>query len=121
MFYPAGKATAAMPSLFGRMTVGAATAGATEYGIQEWQEAAGGQFDHLDVALSAGIGPLIDLGRPAIGLMQRTGKFIGSYMPENFFGLPTAWQGLKEVVGARKAQVLDFVELRSIHRSVSCC
>jgi hypothetical protein len=47
--------------------------------------------------------------------MQRTGKFIGSYMPENFFGLPTAWQGLKEVVGARKAQVLDFVEHMKPH------
>ncbi len=109
-FTPAGRATAAMPSTFGRMAVGATTAGLTEAGIQYGQEAAGGQFDKLDVALSAGIGPAIDVARPVMGLVQRSGRFIGSYIPENFFGIQTRFEGLREVVGQRKAQMLDFVD-----------
>jgi len=110
MFTPAGRFTSAMPSVAGRMAVGAATAGATEAGIQAGQELAGGQFDKLDVALSAGIGPLIDVARPMMGLVQRSGRFIGSYIPENFFGLSTKFEGLKEVIPEAKAQVLSFVD-----------
>jgi hypothetical protein len=107
-FTPAGKLTSMAPSLAGRMAVGATTAGLTEAAIQETHELAGGQFDHLDVALSAGIGPAIDLARPAMGLVQRTGRFIGSYIPENFFGIQTAWQGIQSVLPKTKAQVLAF-------------
>lgn len=112
-FYPAGRITSAAASLPGRLFRGAATAGATEYGIQEFQEAAGGQFDHLDVALSAGIGPAIDLVRPTIGLFQRGGRFIGSYLPENFFGIKTAFEGLEQIVGERKAAMLRFADRAS--------
>ena len=108
LFTPAGRATSLMAGTAGRMAVSAATAGATEAAIQYGQEAAGGQFDHLDVALSAGIGPAIDLARPAMGLVQRTGRFIGSYIPENFFGIQTAWQGIRSVLPETKAQVLAF-------------
>lgn len=103
-FTPAGRATAAMPSLAGRLAVGATTAGLTEAAIQQGQEMAGGQFDKSDVAISAGAGVLADLGRPLIGLGQRTGKFIGSYLPESWT------QGLKGVIPEVKAQVLDFAK-----------
>lgn len=114
-FTPAGRATSAMTSTAGRMTVGALTAGATEAAIQQGQEMAGGQFDHLDVALSAGIGPLIDVARPFIGLLQRSGKFIGSYMPENFFGIPTSFEGIQGVIEPAKAQVLAFAQTMKPH------
>jgi hypothetical protein len=110
MFTPAGRATGAMTSTAGRMTVGALTAGTTEAIIQQGQEMAGGQFDHLDVALSAGIGPLIDVARPMMGLVQRSGRFIGSYVPENFFGLQTKWQGIQAVIPEYKARVLGFAK-----------
>lgn len=108
LFTPAGRATSAMTSTAGRMTVGALTAGATEAAIQQGQEMAGGQFDHLDVALSAGIGPLIDVARPFMGAIQRGGRFIGSYVPENFFGLRTSFEGIEGVIPEYKAQVLAF-------------
>ena len=108
IFTPAGRATSMMAGTAGRMTVGALTAGATEAAIQAQHEMAGGEFDKLDVALSAGIGPAIDLARPMMGLVQRTGRFIGSYVPENFFGIQTAWQGIQSVLPEAKAQVLAF-------------
>jgi hypothetical protein len=50
-----------------------------------------------------------------MGLAQRSGRFIGSYIPENFFGLQTKFEGLKEVLGPRKQQVLDFVQRMKPH------
>lgn len=114
-FTPAGRATSAMTSTAGRMTVGALTAGTTEAIMQQGQEMAGGQFDHLDVAITAGIGPLIDVARPMMGLVQRSGKFIGSYIPENFFGLKTKYQGIQAVLPEVKAQVLAFAESMRPH------
>ena len=101
-FTPAGRAATAPAALFPRMVVGGAAAATTEAGLQQLQEAAGGQFDEFDVALSGAMGPLAELGRPALGLMQRTGKFIGSYLPENMFG------GLEAVIPQAKAAALNF-------------
>jgi len=108
MFTPAGRATSMMAGTAGRIAVGATTAGLTEAAIQAQHEMAGGQFDKLDVAISAGIGPAIDIARPMMGLVQRTGRFIGSYIPENFFGIKTAFQGIEGVLPEAKAQVLAF-------------
>ena len=108
LFTPAGKITAGMPSTMGRIAVGAGTMGVTEDIIQRWQEAAGGQYDPLDVAISAGLGPVAELGRPGVSLLQRSGRFIGSYVPENFLGVPGAWQGLKAVIPEVKAEVLSW-------------
>lgn len=107
-FTPAGRATAAMPSVAGRIAVGATTAGLTEAGIQAGQEAAGGQFDPGDVALTTALGPLIDVGRLGVGGVQRLGRFIGSYIPENLgqtIGMKT---GLSSVIPEAKAQVINF-------------
>lgn len=61
------------------------------------------------------LGPLIDMGRPAIGLLQRSGKFIGSYVP-------SAWtkgagefverhtRGLAGVIPKFKADIIEFSE-----------
>lgn len=103
-FTPAGKATSAMAGTAGRIAVGATTAGATEAVIQQGQEMAGGQFDAGDVALSTAVGPIIDVARPAMGLLQRSGKFIGSYLPENMFG------GLSGILPEVKAQALNFAK-----------
>ncbi len=104
-FTPAGRATAAMKSTLPRMLVGSTTAGATEAVIQAGHEVAGGQFDSGDVALSAAIGPIIDVARPLIGLGQRAGKFIGSYIPESWSQYA---QGLKGVIPAVKNEVIEF-------------
>ena len=109
MFYPAARITGMMSSLPGRMVVGSTTAGLTEAGIQLGQEAAGGDFDALDVALTAGIGPAIDLARPMMGGAYRFTRFLGSYVPENFFGVNTAWQGLRSVTGEARTKMLDFI------------
>ena len=109
MFYPAARMTGMMASVPGRMVVGGTTAGLTEAGIQYGQEAAGGEFDKLDVALSAGIGPAIDLARPLMGGAYRFTRFLGSYIPENFFGMQTAWQGLRSVTGEARTKMLDFI------------
>jgi len=108
MFTPAGRITAAAPSVAGRIALGASTAGLTEAGIQMGQEEAGGQFDPLDVALSTAVGPAVELARPAMGAMQRVGKFIGSYIPEDVFGLRTGFQGIQGVIPEVKAQVLGY-------------
>ena len=114
-FTPAGRATAAVKATIPRMMVGAGTAGLTETAIQAAHEASGGQFDNMDVALSAGLGPLIDTVRPLIGFGQRAGKFIGSY-------IPTTWtrgmgefvekhtEGLKGVIPAVRNEVIEFSE-----------
>ena len=106
-FTPAGRATSAVKATVPRMLVGAGTAGVTEEIIQRGQEAAGGQYDGTDVALSAGLGPLVELGRPLIGLTQRVGKFIGSYIPESVMA---SAQGLKGVIPKVKAEVIQFAE-----------
>ena len=41
---------------------------------------------------------------------QRVGKFIGSYIPENFFGLKTGFQGIQGVIPEVKAQVLGYAK-----------
>lgn len=110
MFTPAGRMTAAAPSVAGRIALGATTAGVTEAGIQKGQELAGGQFDPMDVALSTAVGPVVELARPAMGAMQRVGKFIGSYVPEDVFGLKTGFQGIKGVIPEVKAQVLGYAK-----------
>ncbi len=110
MFTPAGRITAAAPSVAGRIATGMVTMGATEAAIQEGQELAGGQFDPLDVGITAALGPVAELGRPAVGLLQRSGRFIGSYIPENLFGLKTAYQGLKSVLPEVKAEVLGWAK-----------
>ena len=104
MFAPAARATVGMASILGRSIVGAGTAGITEDIIQRWQETAGGEYNPGDVALATGLGPLVELGRPAIGLFQRTGKFIGSYFPEHMFG------GIRAVLPEAKAAVLDYAK-----------
>ena len=109
-FTPAGRITAAAPAVAGRIALGASTAGLTEAAIQKGQEAAGGQFDPLDIALSTAVGPAVELARPAIGLTQRVGKFIGSYMPENLFGLKNVFQGIEGVIPEAKAQVLGYAK-----------
>ncbi len=104
-FTPAGRATAAMKTTLPRMLVGAGSAGFTETVIQAGHEAAGGQFDNTDVALSAGLGPVIDTARPLIGLGQRSGKFIGSYIPESWSQYA---QGLRGVIPVVKNEVIEF-------------
>ena len=110
MFTPAGRITAAAPAVAGRIALGATTAGITEAAIQKGQEAAGGQFDPLDIALSTAVGPLVDLARPAMGLIQRTGRFIGSYVPENLFGMTDVFRGIQGVLPEVKAQVLGYAK-----------
>ena len=108
MFTPAGRMTAAAPSVAGRLALGATTAGVTEAGIQKGQELAGGQFDPMDVALSTAVGPAVELVRPLIGATQRIGKFIGSYIPEDLFGIKTGFQGIQGVIPEAKAAVLGY-------------
>lgn len=103
-FTPAGRITGAVEATFPRILAGGITAGITEDIIQRWQEAGGGDYDPGDVAAATALGPIIDVARPAIGLAQRTGKFIGSYFPENMFG------GLEAVIPEAKAQVLNFAK-----------
>lgn len=102
LFTPAAKATAGVAATVPRILTGGITAGVTEDIIQRWQEAGGGDYDPEDVALATALGPAIDMVRPLIGLTQRTGRFIGSYFPENMFG------GLEAVIPETKAQVLAF-------------
>lgn len=104
MFAPAARATAGMASTFGRILTGGGAAGLTEDIIQRWQEASGGEYNPADVALATGLGPIVELGRPALGLMQRTGRFIGSYFPEQMFG------GIRAVLPEAKAAVLDYAK-----------
>lgn len=103
-FTPAARITAGVSATFPRILAGGITAGVTEDIIQRWQEAGGGDYDPGDVAAATALGPIIDIARPAIGLAQRTGKFIGSYFPENMFG------GLEAVIPEAKAQVLNFAK-----------
>ena len=110
MFTPAGRATGAMTGTAGRIAVGATTAGATEAAIQAGQEAAGGQFDKTDVAISAAAGPVIELARPLMGAVQRTGRFIGSYIPEDWGARMGAATGLDQAIPAAKAQMLTFAK-----------
>ncbi len=107
-FTPAGRMTAMAPSVAGRMALGATTAGVTEAGIQMGQEEAGGQFDPFDVALSTAVGPAVEIARPLIGGVQRIGRFIGSYIPEDVFGIRTGLTGLQGVIPEAKAQVLAY-------------
>ncbi len=110
LYTPAGRATAMLKSTFPRLLTGLTTMGATEAVIQEGQELAGGQFDPADVAISAALGPVAEVGRPAVGLLQRSGKFIGSYLPENLFGLKNVWHGIEGVLPEVKAQVLGWAK-----------
>ncbi len=104
IFTPAGKVTAAMPSIAGRIATGMATSGVTEAAIQVGQEQAGGQFDVSDVALATALGPIADIGRGGVAAIQRTGKYIGSYLPQSWFG------GLKGILPEAKVAVLDFAK-----------
>ncbi len=104
LFSPAARVTSGMASVAGRLTVGAGAAGLTEDVIQRWQEAAGGEYNPADVALATGLGPISEMGRPAIGLIQRTGRFIGSYLPESWYG------GIRAVLPEAKAAVLDYAK-----------
>lgn len=117
MFTPAGRITGAVAKTAPRIAVGAGTAAATEAGIQQLQETAGGEFDWFDVGLTGAMGPLVDLARPFIGGMQRLGRFIGSYIPENLgqkVGQATGLGPMLERVGATaKAQALNFAERAS--------
>lgn len=110
IFTPAGRIQAAATSTAGRIAAGATAAGVTETGIQLGHEEAGGQFDPFDIALSTGVGPMVELARPALGLVQRTGRFIGSYIPEDVFGIKTGMQGLQGVIPEAKAQVLAYAK-----------
>jgi hypothetical protein len=103
-FTPAAKLMTGMASLAGRIAVGASASGVTEDILQRWQEAAGGEYNPADVAIATGLGPIAEVGRPAIGLVQRTGRFIGSYLPENMFG------GIKAVLPEAKAAVLSYAK-----------
>lgn len=103
-FTPAAKLTAGVAATAPRILAGGITAGITEDVIQRWQEAGGGDYDPGDVAAATALGPIIDVARPVLGLAQRTGKFIGSYFPENMFG------GLEAVIPEAKAQVLSFAK-----------
>lgn len=103
-FAPAARLATGMASMAGRLAVGSTAAGLTEDVLQRWQEAAGGEYNPEDVALATGLGPIAELGRPAIGLIQRTGRFIGSYLPENMFG------GIRAVLPEAKAAVLDYAK-----------
>ena len=103
-FTPAAKITSGVAATVPRILTGGLTAGVTEDIIQRWQEAGGGDYDPADVATAAALGPIIDIARPALGLAQRTGRFIGSYFPENMFG------GLEAVIPETKAQVLNFAK-----------
>ena len=102
----AGKLATIPRSLTGRLAVGATASGLTEDIVQRGQELAGGQYDPLDVMMSTSLGPLAELGRPAIGLVQNTGKFIGSYLPRNWFG----GKGLEGVIPEAKKQALRFAK-----------
>ncbi len=104
IFTPAGRVTAAMPSIAGRIATGMAAAGGTEAIIQKGQEWAGGQFDKMDVALSTALGPIVDIGRGGVAAIQRTGRFIGSYLPQSWAG------GLKGILPEAKVAVLDFAK-----------
>jgi len=104
IFTPAGRVTAAMPSIAGRIATGMAASGATEAAIQLGQEEAGGQFDPMDVALSTALGPIVDIGRGTVAGLQRTGRFIGSYMPESWT------KGLAGILPPAKVAVLDFAK-----------
>lgn len=103
-FFPAGKLAAAPASLTGRIATGMLGTGLTEDIIQRGQEAAGGQYDATDVALSTALGPISELVRPAMGLAQGFGKFVGSYMPRNWFG------GIEGIIPQAKAQALNFAK-----------
>lgn len=103
-FSPAAKITSGVAATFPRIMAGGITAGVTEDILQRWQEAGGGDYDPGDVAAATALGPIIDIARPALGLAQRTGRFIGSYFPENMFG------GLEAVIPETKAQVLNFAK-----------
>ncbi len=110
MFTPSGRMTGAMTGTAGRIAVGATTAGLTEAAIQTGQEAAGGQFDKGDVAISTAAGPLIELARPLMGGVQRTGRFIGSYIPEDWGARLGKSTGLDQAIPAAKAQMLTFAK-----------
>jgi hypothetical protein len=103
-YFPAGKVITKMASATGRVLAGIGASTGTEYGLQQFQEQVGGQFDALDVALSGALGPLAELGRPLITLGQTTGRFIGSYMPKNWFG------GLEGVIPEAKKAALGFAK-----------
>jgi len=109
LFLPAARATAAMTSAPARWLVGMGTAGSTEGIIQSLQEAAGGTYDKLDVALSSALGPIVETGRGLWAVGQGTGKFIGSYTPkflaEKLEMIP---QGIERVVPAVKSSALSF-------------
>lgn len=112
MFVPAARVATAFPSLAGRIAFGATAAGATEHVIQLAQELAGGEYDPLDVALTAGLAPIAELGRPLIGLWQRGGKTLKSYIPESILGWKPPWYGggIKPVVPESLGQALDFAK-----------
>jgi hypothetical protein len=109
-FTPAGRVTSAVKATFPRILATMGTMGATEAGIQVGQEVAGGQFDPGDVAISAAVGPVAEVARPIIGTGQRIGRFIGSYIPEDLFGIRTGSQGLQGVIPEVKAQVLAYAK-----------
>ena len=108
LFTPAGRATAAVGATFPRILVGASTAAATEAGIQYGHELAGGEFDVGDVAITGAIGPVVDLVRPFIGGIQRVGRFIGSYIPEDLGAQIGAKTGLGPMIGRGKEAAIQF-------------
>ena len=45
-----------------------------------------------------------------MGLIQRSGRFIGSYIPEDIFGIKTGFQGIMSVLPEAKAQVIAYAK-----------
>ena len=108
LFTPAGRVTGSVAGTLPRIAVGASTAAATEAAIQTGHEMAGGQFDPMDVAITGAIGPVVDLVRPFIGGIQRVGRFIGSYLPEDLGAQIGVKTGLGPVIGRGKEAAINF-------------
>ncbi len=110
IFTPAGRVTSALSGTAARIVVGGTAAGTTEHLIQKGHEAAGGQYDTGDVALSTAVGPLVDVARPLMGAVQRTGRFIGSYIPVDWGKKVGMATGLDRAIPAAKATMLTFAK-----------
>jgi len=65
-YYPASRIAAAPKTLMGKMGAGSAASGATQTGIEAFQESEGGTFDKAPIAVSAGAGALAETISPLV-------------------------------------------------------
>ena len=79
-FTPAGRLASLPGAVVPRIAVGAVAAGGTEDIIQRGQEAAGGDYSAVDVALSTVLGPLAELGAPIVKGFTASKEFLGSFV-----------------------------------------